>query len=191
MNHMRLLWIIGLVVEQPWLSLWEEVPAWWSNGLIVRRPGSRQTKTPMCVHSGVKFDLHNVEWAWIRALMGKMCYGHFFDWLTIIGKVWCFLLRSKWHHFPCRGPHVHLLPAFLFLDGCHTVMTKWKPRRQLYSRFVFVGRWSSSTAVDPAEWRQPCWCCPNLTEHAPAPHCKTKRKKQIKIKTAHSNQSCR
>lgn len=49
---------------------------------------------------------------------------------------------------------------------------------------VSVGRWSSSTAADPVEWRQPCRRSPSLTEHAPAPHWEDKNRKCQPLQTS-------
>lgn len=47
-----------------------------------------------------------------------------------------------------------------------------------------VGRWSSSTAADPVEWRQPCRRSPSLTEHAPAPRWEDRNRKGQLLQTS-------
>lgn len=78
-----------------------------------------------------------------------MWHWHIFNWLTVKCEAVSFAEND------IISLAFNLRAFNMWIDDGHAVMTKWRLRQQVYSRSVFVGRWSSSIAEDPAEWRQP------------------------------------
>lgn len=142
--------VTSLKVKQPQSSLWGTAATWRTNSLIVCRWVSH--KEALCCSSRLNVISITLTGRTVASSNHwHMCHSH------------------KWHIKPSEKVETtQYCSTNVGLKKKRMVSKKKKSVsfglwNQRHSQFVSVGRWSSSTAANPTEWRLPCCLLPTFT----------------------------